>query len=156
MSNRRRLHPTHRADQQQAAEAHTALFVERHKVGLPGGGTSVHIEPNAEPEWLRALLATHQAALNGPGALACDHIADGEIGLRCIMAWHPGVLICAQCAASGRFGVDPSTDDEYRCDGCDQVHREGVFATVIQVLPDTTLHLGVCADCRATLSGARS
>lgn len=145
-----------RQDQQRAAEAHTSAFFRRHEIGLPGGGTTVHMAPGAEPEWLRTLLDQHQTALNGPDAMACDHVADGQAGPRCVLAWHVGLIVCAPCAASGRFMPDKTTDDEFRCDGCSRVYPAGIYASVIQIMPDTVFHLGLCAGCRSTVAAARS
>jgi hypothetical protein len=140
----------HRADQQLAAEAHTAELFDRLADKMPGGGTRAYVPAGAEPGWLRQLLDDHQAALNSPDAKCCDHIADGQAGPRCVLAWYPGLIVCAPCMATGRFMPDKDSDDEFTCDGCEQVHREGVFSSAIQIMPDTTFHLAVCADCRAS------
>ncbi len=137
-----------RADQQRAAEAHSARILSRYRWALPGGGTPAYMPAGTEPTWLRAMLDRHAAALNGPNAKACDHVADGQAVPRAIVAWLPGVIVCVHCLATGALLPDPASDDEYRCDGCGEVHRDGLRASVIQVLPDTTLHLAVCMGCR--------
>ncbi len=142
------------ADQQRAAEDHSARFFDRHRQGFPGGGTRVELPPDTTPAWLRTLLDLHQAALNGPDAKACDHVADHQAIARTVFAWYPGLIVCVQCAASGRFMPKPGSDDEFTCDGCGELHREGLRPSVIQIMPDTTFHLGVCGTCLVTLNPA--
>lgn len=145
-----------RADQQRAAEAHTAQVVDRMEVALPGGGTRLDdIGPDNRPEWLTALFVRHNEAQRTNGQ-ACDHVADGIPGIRCIVAWYPGVIVCAPCLARGILMPPKGSDAEFTCDGCGEVHREGVRATVIHTAPDTIFSLGVCTGCLPSLKGLAS
>jgi hypothetical protein len=144
--------PTWFADQQSAAEAHTSLVVTRMETALPGGGTRADISADNRPEWLTALFIRHNdASANGQ---ACDHVADGIPGIRFIVAWHPGVIVCAECMRRGLLMPPPGSDAEFTCDGCGIVHREGVRMTVLTVATDTLFHLGVCTDCLPDLQAA--
>jgi hypothetical protein len=141
-----------RADQQAAANAHARRIFDSFMVGLPGGGTRREIEPRTRPAWLTVLFERHNTASERDGR-ACDHVIEGGPRPRAIFAWAPGVTVCVDCAAAGMFSPEPGSVAEYTCDGCGEIHREGLRATVIEVAPDTSFYLGVCLRCLATLSG---
>ncbi|MEV6927424.1 hypothetical protein AB0M46_23365 [Dactylosporangium sp. NPDC051485] len=106
--NARITHPTAFGDQVAAASKHA------HRI-LTDATARGEAEPDPAPPraWLAAQAEILITALHNHTARVCAHVGAAPQLLNAA-AWHPGVLVCTDCAAA----LDPDPIEDVTCDRC--------------------------------------
>lgn len=144
-------------DQAQAATTHSynAILATVRQVD---GGTMTHVRPGPASE--RMLGKYSQRALSGRLAM-CPHIDPRAPQPAVWLAWAPGRIRCAPCAAKTAERV--LSNESHRCDHC---HRIAVRITSVAIplpaivvnlpklpafaMPPVQIQFGLCLTCRKT------